>query len=369
MWGLRSFAISALWLRVTRTAALSTTSSDRCLNDRYAAIVTYDGGDYSGWQIQTTNRCVQGVLNEVLGDMWEHPVKVLGASRTDKGVHARGQVIHFDLPISLSETEVAESLHKVNRMLPDDLKLKRLSRAPEGLLEIQIAQGLPWHAGENAVAKHYSYIFSASDHMIDPMSIRYRANLYNYKATQLMNLESFQEALNVFKGTHDFKAFGNRLDVRARVHEAYSGETFSSVRTVLSAEISEIQVLNNNSPSPSSSSSSFGITCGTFYRVDIIVNGALYKMLRNMIAGCIEVSYGTMQLNELQSLLGNIPSLENIPSLGNTPSLGNIPSPINSFALKNIPTVFPSRAENRLVTAPACGLCLEEVFYNEKVFS
>ena len=361
MWGFRSFAISALWLRVTRTAALSTTSADRCLNDRYAAIVTYDGGDYSGWQIQTTNRCVQGVLNEVLGEMWEHPVKVLGASRTDKGVHARGQVIHFDLPISLSETEIVESLHKLNRMLPDDLKLKRLSRAPEGLLEIQIAQGLPWHAGENAIAKHYSYTFSASDHMIDPMSTRYRANLYNYKANQLMNLQSFQEALNVFKGTHDFKAFGNRLDVRARVHEAYSGETFSSVRTVLSAEISEIQVLKNNSPSPSSSS--FGITCGTFYRVDIIVDGALYKMLRNMIAGCIEVSYGTMQLNELQSLLGNI------PSLGSIPSLGNIPSPMNSIPPKNIPTVFPSRAENRLVTAPACGLCLEEVFYNEKVFS
>lgn len=347
MWGIHTLAISALCLRVARTtsASISTTTADRFLSNRYVGLVTYDGGDFCGWQIQPTKRCVQGVLNEVLGEMWQHPVRVFGASRTDKGVHARGQVIHFDLPqsLTLSDSETEESLHQINRMLPNDLKLKKLCRAPKGTLDLQIAQGLPWHAGENAISKHYSYTFTASNDLIDPMSTRYRANLYNHKATQQMDINSFQNALDVMKGTHDFKAFGNKLDARAKIHEAHSGETFCSVRTILSAEISELQFSNQNSQFSTPSSYKYD---GTFYRIDVVVDGALYKMLRNIIAGCIEVSYDTMKIDELQSLLGNVPD----PS-------------------KNIPAFQPSRTENRLVTAPACGLCLEEIFYNEKVFT
>jgi tRNA pseudouridine38-40 synthase len=316
---------------------------------RYVAEVCYDGSHFSGWQLQPSKRSVQGTLNDVLSERYQHPVRVAGASRTDKGVHARGQIIHFDLPASLSDEVTIQSLSDLNQQLPDDVKVKRWSIAPLGLLDIQIQQGLPWHAGENAMSKHYSFIFSTSGGLIDPMMIRYRADLFNYKAVEKMDLNRFQDALNVFQGTHDFKAFGNRLDIRAKKSEEHSGEVFSSVRTIFSADVVEVRIPIENFPVSSLSLLPGREEENTYYRVDIVLDGALYKMIRNIIAGCVQVGYGTMCLDELRLLLGNTPSF-----VGNTTSLVQ---------------KTPSRSENRLVTAPACGLYLEEVFYREKLFS
>lgn len=325
-------------------------SIDKPNTRRHVAEVCYDGSHFSGWQLQPNKRSVQGTLNEVLSERYHHRVRVAGASRTDKGVHARGQIIHFDLPTSLSDEDTIKSLSDLNEQLPDDVKIKRWAIAPPGLLDVQIQQGLPWHAGENAVSKHYSFIFSTCGGLKDPMMIRYRADLYNHRAVEKMSLNRFQDALNVFQGTHDFRAFGNRLDIRAKKSEEHSGEAFSSVRTIFSADIAQVRI-----PIESSPISSLSLLPGreeeehSFFRVDIVLDGALYKMIRNIIAGCVQVGYGTMSIEELRLLLGNTPS-----SLGNTTSLKQ-----NT----------PSRAENRLVTAPACGLYLEEVFYKEKVFS
>jgi tRNA pseudouridine(38-40) synthase len=340
------------------TPAISNAASciDKPNTLRHVAEVCYDGSHFSGWQLQPDKRSVQGTLNDVLSERYQHPVRVAGASRTDKGVHARGQIIHFDLPASLSDEVTIQSLSGLNQQLPDDIKFKRWSIAPQGLLDIQIQQGLPWHAGENAVSKHYSFIFSTCGGLRDPMMIKYRADLHNYKAVEKMSIDRFQDALNVFKGTHDFKAFGNRLDIRAKKSEEHSGEVFSSVRTIFSADVVEKIILVENSPISSLSLLPGREEENAYFRVDIVLDGALYKMIRNIIAGCVQVGYGTMCLEELRLLLGNTPSL-----LGNTPSL-----------LGNTTTLSqntPSRAENRLVTAPACGLYLEEVFYREKLFS
>ncbi len=58
-------------------------------------IVAYDGTDFAGWQVQKDQRTVQGVLQEAIGRMHKHPVKVIGSGRTDSGVHAEGQVANF----------------------------------------------------------------------------------------------------------------------------------------------------------------------------------------------------------------------------------------------------------------------------------
>lgn len=327
---------------------------------RFIAEVCYDGSDFAGWQSQSTKRSVQGILNEALSKTYKTPVKVCGASRTDKGVHANGQIIHFDLPSSFANEDTIHTINDFNRKLPDDLKLVRWAHAPEGLLEIQKTEGLPFHAIENAISKNYYYEFSASDRTIDPMTTRYRASLYNYKAFQVFDIIAFQAALNVFLGKHDFRAFGNRLDVRAKKSEEYSNMIFSSVRTIESASIKEIRIprilqfeyephigddLKSLSdiipnqiliPPKRTISNNYGdkYSGDVFYRVNIVLDGALYKMLRNIIAGCAEVAYGTMSLLELRALLDGA----------------------------------VSRAENRLVTAPACGLYLQKVNYIEKMF-
>ena len=113
---------------------------------RYIAEVCYDGSDFSGWQSQSTKRSAQGVLNQVLSSTYNTPVKVCGASRTDKGVHAQGQIIHFDLPSSFVDKHTIHAIDDLNRKLPDDLKIARWSHAPEGLLEIQRSEGLLFHA-------------------------------------------------------------------------------------------------------------------------------------------------------------------------------------------------------------------------------
>lgn len=367
---------------------------------RIVAEVTYDGSAFSGWQLQSNKRSVQGELNEVLSGLYQQPIRVCGASRTDKGVHARGQIIHYDLPESFLDADLSGSLQFINQQLPDDLKIKRCSIAPLGLLDIQIEEGLPWHAIENAVAKHYSYVFTTTSALLDPMKTRYCANLYKHQATQLMDVDRFQSALNLFEGTHDFRAFGNRLDIRAKKSEVYSGKSFSSFRTIYSATVEKI--CNPSQYPQFSSLSSSGHFEDVHYKVDIVLDGALYKMLRNVIAGCVEVGYGAMGLDELGCLLGkdsmavggegagvtksnvgvekdeaeeeDIHHTASLPSTQTELSTFKLPSAFETSRIASSPSVpvysgyIPSRAENRLVTAPACGLFLEKVFYGEKIF-
>ena len=379
----------------TKFCFVSTASiyADKHPTRRIVAEVTYDGSAFSGWQLQSSKRSVQGELNEVLSSIYHQPIRVCGASRTDKGVHARGQIIHYDLPESFLDADVSGPLQLINQQLPDDLKIKRCSIAPPGLLDIQIEEGLPWHAIENAVAKHYSYVFTTTSALLDPMKTRYCANLYKHQASLPMDISRFQSALNLFEGTHDFRAFGNRLDIRAKRSEVYSGESFSSVRTIYSAAVKEIH--NPSQYAQFSTLSSRGQLEETYYEVDIILDGALYKMLRNVIAGCVEVGYGTMGLDELGCLLGKDfvaigkngeEAVENTNNMGVEQEQGDVHHTACQTSMRTDPTTFkssdvtsspsvpvysgyiPSRAENRLVTAPACGLYLEEVFYKEKIF-
>ena len=225
-------------------------------------------------------------------------------------------------------------MQRLNRVLPADIKLHGIGLAPNGILPIQREKGLPWHAIENSISKHYSYRFSTS-RFVDPFDYRYCANCFDKDHQYGLNTELFQQALDCLAGTHDFKAFGNRLEQRAKLSEEYSGVRFSSIRTINRAKLS----LEENSYLPLRhyrSHQSAAAMCTTSldlltYRVDIELDGALYKMIRNIIAACLAVSRGTLSLETLRYLLQEA----------------------------------PSRESTGLVTAPACGLCLESVEYQE----
>ena len=87
---------------------------------RYACGVEYDGSRFAGWQVQRHARSVQQVLQEALGEVANHSLEVTGAGRTDAGVHASGQVAHFDSPAQRSPRQW---LLGANSILPDDVAL------------------------------------------------------------------------------------------------------------------------------------------------------------------------------------------------------------------------------------------------------
>lgn len=106
-------------------------------------VVHYDGSDFSGWQVQPERRTVQGVLEGALSRLCDGPVRVVGAGRTDAGVHARGQAVGVELP----ERWTTERLRRaVNSQLPADVWVA-------GVFEMNAG----FHARYSATARRYSY--------------------------------------------------------------------------------------------------------------------------------------------------------------------------------------------------------------------
>jgi len=99
--------------------------------------VAYDGTDFSGWQVQPGRRTVQGSLEEALERTLGSPVRVFGAGRTDAGVHALGQVAHFDAEDELPEARLLAAL---NSRLPPDVRVRELREAAPGFHALRSAR-------------------------------------------------------------------------------------------------------------------------------------------------------------------------------------------------------------------------------------
>ncbi|EKN69140.1 tRNA pseudouridine synthase A [Neobacillus bataviensis LMG 21833] len=155
---------------------------------RYKCIITYDGSGFSGYQVQPNKRTVQSVLEAVLAKMHKgNPIKVLGSGRTDAGVHAKGQVIHFDSPLLIPEERWETAL---NSMLPEDISVRSVMKVESS-----------FHARFDAVGKEYRYVLHLSAQR-DPFQRNYACR-YPYP----LNLEDMQAASKYFLGSHDFTSF------------------------------------------------------------------------------------------------------------------------------------------------------------------
>ncbi len=150
-------------------------------------LVEYDGTDFHGFARQKDARTVQGVLEAALQALLKEPVQVIGASRTDAGVHARGQVVNFFTSRPIPAERLVPAL---NRRLPPDLKVLRASEAsPE------------FHARHSARSRLYRYTLYTRPH---PSVWRIR---YAYHYPYPLDTERMQQALQRLEGTHDFRAF------------------------------------------------------------------------------------------------------------------------------------------------------------------
>lgn len=155
---------------------------------RLAAIVEYDGTEYAGFQRQPDRRTIQGEVESVLHQLTREQICILGAGRTDAGVHAEGQVIAFDTNWS----HPLGDLHRgLNALLPGNIAVRQLAVATDG-----------FHPRFDAVSRLYRYrILNQS--VRSPLLDRYACHIARPLDVQAMKL-----ATDMLIGTHDFATFG-----------------------------------------------------------------------------------------------------------------------------------------------------------------
>ena len=158
----------------------------------YKMTICYDGTKYNGWQKQgNTNNTIQEKLNEIIGRFTGEEAEVNGSGRTDKGVHAKGQVANVKLNIRYNEIEFTNS---INSYLPQDIKV----------IKTELAD-LKFHARLSAKSKTYSYIIDNGD-VMDVFSRKYSLYL-----PEKLDLDNMKKAADYMLGIHDFSCFcGNR---------------------------------------------------------------------------------------------------------------------------------------------------------------
>ncbi len=154
---------------------------------RFRITVAYDGTAYGGWQIQPNANTVQAELQAVLKRLGAGDVKVHGSGRTDAGVHARGQVAHFDLPRPFAPTALVRAM---NACLPPDIRVMDAAAVTAG-----------FHARKSAVGKAYRYFIWNAPVMLPT------ARLYHLHETEPLDIATMQAAAACLVGKHDFAAF------------------------------------------------------------------------------------------------------------------------------------------------------------------
>lgn len=207
---------------------------------RVALGVEYDGSAYAGWQSQPHGNTVQDKLEQALRSIAGEAVRVSCAGRTDSGVHALAQVVHFDTHAARPANAWVRG---VNACLPDSIA-------------VQWAQQVPpdFHARFSAVARSYRYILL--NHPVRPALNHGRCGWFHLP----LDLASMQRAAACLQGEHDFSAF-----------RAAECQAKSPVKELYQAEVRRI---------------------GDFFVFDFRANAFLHHMVRNLVGALIYVGKG-----------------------------------------------------------------------------
>ncbi len=246
---------------------------------RLKLTVAYVGTNFFGWQRQKNKRTVQKTLEDVISRICERRIVVYGASRTDSGVHALGQVAHCDIP---DEKSHIPWIRAINSLLPSDVCVTKVEKVDRS-----------FHARYSSKQKTYSYtIWKCWDYVL-PQRFP-----FVWRCGEV-DEDAMEEASKLFIGTHDFAAFQNS-----------GSDTKSTIRTIFT-------IKREKGLFPEETKWIF------------IGNGFLKQMVRNIMGALVAVGKGKVSIEELKEIF-----------------------------LKKDRRLAPA-------TAPASGLCLEEVKYDE----
>lgn len=170
---------------------------------RIKLVVAYDGTNYCGWQIQPRGATIEGVLNEALTNLLGEEIRVMGASRTDSGVHSLGNVAVFDTDTRIPPEKISYAL---NQRLPEDIAVQSSCEVPPG-----------WHPRHCDSRKTYEYRIL---NRAFPMPSRRRDTYFVHHPLDIKNM---REAAAWLVGTHDFKSFCSiNAQVKSTIRTIYS---------------------------------------------------------------------------------------------------------------------------------------------------
>ena len=215
-------------------------------------IVAYDGTHFLGWQKTPDGPTIEAELQQVLEQIYQEPLQLQAASRTDRGVHAEGQVLNY-------QTEKTKDLEKLkfslNQMLPQAIRVLAIKEAAD-----------TFHPTVDAVGKEYHY-FVTTDPVQSPFDRHFSWHYYHP-----FDLDKIRQAATFFIGTHDFSAFCN----------VHFFQTKDTVRTVKRLDIMQE---------------------GNQLKFEVEGTHFLYKMVRNIVGTLVYVGAGKLSLQEVEALL------------------------------------------------------------------
>ena len=218
---------------------------------RIKLVVAYDGTRYHGWQIQNNGITIEEVLNKTLSEMLNEDIKVIGASRTDAGVHALGNVAVFDTESRIPGEKFAFAL---NTRLPEDIRIQESCRVADD-----------FHPRFADTVKTYEYCILNSRF---PNPLKRFYSTFNYYP---MDVDKMNEAASYLVGEHDFKSF---CTVGAQV--------LTTVRTIYDLSITKD---------------------GDMVKIRITGNGFLYNMVRIISGTLMQVGTGLLAPEDVKDIL------------------------------------------------------------------
>ena len=217
---------------------------------RFFITLSYDGTRYHGWQIQPNGDSIQQRLQEALSTLLRQPIEVVGAGRTDTGVHARMMVAHFDFS-PLGELEGVS--YKLNRLLPPDIAVQEIRQVPDDM-----------HARFSATSRTYHYFIHTHK---DPFIYA-----YSWQVPYKLDFGKMNEAAQVLLEYKDFTSF-------------------SKVNTDTKTNLCDIKEAHWDEEAP-------GQWCFT-----ITANRFLRNMVRAIVGTLVEVGRGKLSIEDVRRII------------------------------------------------------------------
>ena len=251
---------------------------------RIMLTVAFDGTNYSGWQIQPNKETIEGVLNRELSRLLNEEIKVIGASRTDSGVHAEGAVCVFDTESKIPGDKFS---YAINQKLPEDVRIRSSK-------EVDIT----FHPRRVNSRKTYRYRIR-HDEFPNPLDARYSYHVYTK-----LDIEAMRRACEFIKGKHDFKSFCSvHTDVDTTVRTVYDVHIDVTPDKKLLQMSGLMKSAGESGAMRSGGESAAGRIRPEIIDIYVTGNGFLYNMVRIIAGTLIEVGQGKIKPEEIPAII------------------------------------------------------------------